>query len=367
MCGIVYVEHYLHSASKAVAKRYQHQKNRGTEGFGYVAINPAKCKIESVRRRESEKEILAELEECKAQAILFHHRFPTSTPNLKEASHPITVKNARLKYVYYVVHNGIISNDDALKAIHEGLGYQYTTAIKKQVKYETMKTNYSSEYTMFNDSEALAIELAEYIEGKKDSVDAEGSMAFIVLQADQRGNVLNLYYGRNRQNPLKLQQDDAIFSLTSEGGREDVEPNTMFCYNYKSRLITKAPLALANSFAYQGNYGGYQGKMGFRTADDWDDMPDAGAPVGSDWTLADYREGEPMSDWSVENLLSTGWTPDDIVEAIDEELYLLEEISRSAEARGDKKELAEAESLIRKLNRMSEEAQNVIDGALSTE
>jgi hypothetical protein len=37
------------------------------------------------------------------------------------------VSNKMLKFDYYVVHNGMISNDEELKKEHEKLGFAYTT------------------------------------------------------------------------------------------------------------------------------------------------------------------------------------------------------------------------------------------------
>lgn len=92
MCGIVYVRrHDGKPAAKSVRKRYHNQKARGTEGFGYVAVQNGR--VVSVARAQTEHEIMQKLEQETADEILFHHRMPTSGPNVEEMAHPILVEH----------------------------------------------------------------------------------------------------------------------------------------------------------------------------------------------------------------------------------------------------------------------------------
>jgi len=43
--------------------------------------------------------------------IIAHHRYPTSTKNLINQTHPIQVSNELLEHDYLVIHNGVITND----------------------------------------------------------------------------------------------------------------------------------------------------------------------------------------------------------------------------------------------------------------
>src|SRR3990167_2203449 len=105
MCGIVYIQNLASgNVHKSVFKRYSKQKTRGSDGFGFVGFNLATGRLKHFGRSSTEKEIKEVLEETKANAVLFHHRYPTSTPNLPEANHPILVHNERLDFDYYVVH-----------------------------------------------------------------------------------------------------------------------------------------------------------------------------------------------------------------------------------------------------------------------
>jgi len=240
MCGLAYVRRLdKKPAYKSLWKRYKHQRERGQSGFGYVAIG-AQC---TTRRTEGEKEIERHLAKETSHEILFHHRLPTSTPNLAEMAHPIEIRNALLKYTYLVAHNGIVTNDEELKQEYERLGFQYTTAMAK--KYVTREKTYKAD--MWNDSETFAISLALAIEGKKKKVEARGSSAFIALQVDRKNAPLALYFGRNDGNPLySNQQKGVLISLTSEGSGVLITPHTLYRYDYKANATTEKEMEVGN-------------------------------------------------------------------------------------------------------------------------
>ena len=234
MCGIIHTKRYDNkSVAKITEKRYQKQKQRGMDGFGYCALRNGK--LEAIVLDTAETGILAKLEKENADEIMFHHRLPTSTPNLIEATHPIVVKNDKLKYNYYVINNGIITNADALLAEHKKRGFNYTTKMTKKIITEI--NTYGQDY--FNDSEALAIELALRLEGKKETIDAYGSIAFIALQVEkQTDEVTNLYFGRNYGSPLCIEEGKGFISIKSEGGKS-LMTNTLYCLNYATNKITE--------------------------------------------------------------------------------------------------------------------------------
>lgn len=249
MCGIVFVSRLDNSSPRRIVeKRYEKQKTRGKSGFGYVAIRGTE--VVSYVRREEEAEILQCLrKERKATEILFHHRFPTSTPNVVEGAHPILVKNQYLDYDYYVVHNGIISNDTDLKKEHEKLGFKYTTEMHEQLI--TSGKNYIYE-KQFNDSEAFAIDLALVLEGKQKELESKGSIAFIALRVKKNsGKLVSLHYGRNFSNPLKIEKNKFFLSITSEGEGEIVEPQAIHSYDYNTGKTSKKDISIG-SYAYKG-------------------------------------------------------------------------------------------------------------------
>jgi hypothetical protein len=249
MCGLIYVRRKDGgNAAETVEHAYQQQKSRGTRGFGYVAIG----KTSEVKRAESEETILKKLKTEKSSEILFHHREPTSTPNYVDVTHPIRVEHERLSHAYYLIHNGIISNDYERKAAHEKKGFAYTTTVK--IENRTLNHTYTAE--QFNDSEALAIDFARYIDGQTKSIRARGSMAFICLQVEKpSGRPLALYAARNDSSPLRMYENDKLFALISEGGTRSLPVNTLWRYDYGTGRTTESPLILPD--IARMSYGSY--------------------------------------------------------------------------------------------------------------
>lgn len=248
MCGIVY-SHGKHRASKTIIRRYLKQRARGYEGYGYVSFTDGK--VNTYERYQTETEMKRELKKNTDTHILFHHRYPTSTENIPEAAHPIVVKHDELRHTYYVVHNGVITNSEELKLDHNTLGYKYTTEIRTE--YRTINGNVYSGGASFNDSEALAIELARNIE-KGTRINAEGSIAFMVLQCEGK-KVKALYYGTNGGNPLTIDEHGNTLTIASEDGQAKVKDMLMHRYDYATGKTTTTPL---NAPAYPKPSMGYK-------------------------------------------------------------------------------------------------------------
>lgn len=263
MCGIIVVKKNKKGkknkgrASKAVLKRFNNQRSRGTRGFGYIAIENGK--VLGVVRAETENEIEVKLKRETANHIIFHHRTPTSTPNLEDMAHPITVKNALLTKNYYVVHNGMISNPDELKADHELLGFEYTTDMSI-VNTKVTKTRSGEkkdvvvEKDCFNDSEAFAIDLALYLEGVNNTINSKGSIAFVCLETDKEDNVLNIHYGRNEGNPLVVENNHGILAIKSEGEGEEVKADILHTINYETNELTENDVEIGQTWRRSAGY-----------------------------------------------------------------------------------------------------------------
>lgn len=260
MCGIIHCkkQNKNEKANKLVIKRFEKQRNRGTQGFGYVEIKSGIVVAEV--RTQTEKEIMEKLEKSEADEIMFHHRLPTSTPNIIESTHPIRVFNNNLKYGYYVVHNGVIRNDEELREQHVKDGFEYTTELKKQ--FVTNKNIYSE--VMWNDSEAVAIDFCQAIETSK-KMTSEGSIAIVALQFEKdSGKVIALYFGRNEGNPLKIENDANFLSISSESGK-DLKTNTLYRYDYSKNAISESKMTIGiyqtslNSWGY-GDWEDYYSK-----------------------------------------------------------------------------------------------------------
>lgn len=255
MCGLIFVKRLdARKANKMTAKRYRRQKSRGQEGFGFIAIENGK--IAEYKRTQTEKEILDSLELQTASEILFHHRFPTSTPNFANSAHPIKVSHPTLKYDYYLIHNGIIFGDDELKEQHEALGFIYNT--KVECTWTSQGNTVFSE-VKWNDSEALAIELARNLDIGGEGIDVEGSIAFICLQVHKETKqVVKLFFGHNSGSPLLLDKSKKQFiTLTSEGHGETVKVDQLYSLDYATNKISHRDYKIGQEYKYTGYTTGY--------------------------------------------------------------------------------------------------------------
>lgn len=272
MCGIVYIKRKDNKpAYKSVLKRYRAQASRGQQGFGYVAVKDNK--VVSYHRAPTEAEIIKLLEKEDASEILFHHRFPTSTPNIEESAHPIVVDNPKvLKHGYIFVHNGVITNTEELYDKHVEQGFKYNTEIQKG--FVTAKGERFFDEFDWNDSESIAIETALALDGVKGDIDTRGAAAVIGFKLDREGNILERIFYRNK-NPLKYSSDATMTTLTSEGKGTDVDNVYVFqmnedgsierqkkqiltpwCYTYEKTSPALAPHEADDSWG-TGKYAGY--------------------------------------------------------------------------------------------------------------
>lgn len=209
MCGIAYVKRKEFGSVRPLIKRYDEQKSRGQEGYGFVAIDDG-CVV-AYERHEFWSGILPKLMEWKnkAKEILFHHRYPTSTDNIAEQAHPIVVDNPILKSKYYVVHNGVIHNDNEAKKRHEEKGFIYTTEAFQKTVYEFKdgrNVSIESGETKYNDSECVAIEFALWNEGLiENQIDLRGSIALVAMEVERNTEkVIAVHFGHNYGSPLKM-------------------------------------------------------------------------------------------------------------------------------------------------------------------
>lgn len=247
MCGIVYSKSLIGKPVNNVIKHlYNNQKNRGRDGFGFyspefnrLTHSPKEGRIMNLLRRNK-----------KATEILFHHRMPTSTINVRNACHPFSTKDV-FQNNYIIVHNGVLYNEDSLKKEHEALGIKYVSEMRDG---------------SYNDSEALAYDIARYLEGHVDKISAQGSIAFIAIKNDKDGNPAGVYFGRNSGNPLIMNLTDRMFNLSSQGKGTLIDPNTMYYYDYKEGKLSNQACVFPLS-SYYGNYQGYGSGYGWQDDD----------------------------------------------------------------------------------------------------
>lgn len=264
MCGIVTV-FAQKNATKTVLDAYRAQAARGSDGFGFVSYDG---KNMHHRRSTTYSKIAKAVESTAASMVMFHHRLPTSTPNVAESNHPIKVENSALLYTYYVVHNGIISNDRTRRVEHERLGFPYTTRLLNG--YCTSRgTWYMSGDDKVNDSEALAIDLALFIEGKIESVKAEGSAAYCVVQTYKNGTVRRVYYGRNSGNTLYVGKKHGEKVISSQDYTKRgalVTSGIMYELTSKGHVVGERKCVVPQ-YDY---YGGYYGNGGYESSKEWE-------------------------------------------------------------------------------------------------
>lgn len=244
MCGLVYINRKDgRPAYKAVLKRYRKQKTRGTQGFGYVAIKDGE--VVSYRRSPTEHEIIKHLEKETANEILFHHRMPTSTPNIEEAAHPLLIEDKLLKHQYFWAHNGVIRTPGELKDKHEKLGFVYTTEMAEGLFSRVTGRFYGDgKKTKFNDSESIAIEASLALDGLKQTIDTEGTVAVIGLQLEGKKVIDRLFF-RNIGNPLCFFESKEMIELTSTGQGNAVQPTNVFRLKKSGGYEAVKPIVLS--------------------------------------------------------------------------------------------------------------------------
>lgn len=185
---------------------------------------------------------------------------PTSSANKLSQTHPIYVSNKKLKFDYYVIHNGIITNEDELREEHIKEGFIYTTdRINSQKKEE------------FNDSEAFAIELAKYHEGLTKEVGSTGSIAFTAVKVNKKtSKAISILYGRTT-NPLNLDVNGDYMMLSSEGPGDEIESKRVFEYNLATKKTESYDFRV-KEYIYKGStefHYGYNSGVKSNAANTW--------------------------------------------------------------------------------------------------
>jgi len=253
MCGIIFASNAGKGSKPVnewVVNQLQDQLHRGKEGFGIAFVDSKTKKVFTERATELTKTLL-DLRFNNSKSILLHHRYPTSSENKLSQTHPIMVNSGSLKYKYLVVHNGILYNERVLREEHiNELGFVYTTdRIKNRDK--------TDEKEEFNDSEAIAIEAAMFIEGQRKSIQAVGTIAFIALKIDKETEeIVEICFARNT-NPLYMSATRGKLRLSSEGEGNQIKTDTLYTCNPKTLKFKKKKCVLGTSMCYSKASKGY--------------------------------------------------------------------------------------------------------------
>lgn len=240
MCGILYLNNLDgRPANQAIRDMYKHQRERGTQGFGWYSQTR-----KQTFHTPNEQEAIRKLKSVEAQDLLFHHRMPTSTDNVLNACHPFTISGGKNEYVF--VHNGYLYNQYDLKAEHDKLG----------IVYSSMQPD-----GRFNDSEALAYDVARYLDGNQTELKANGAIAFVAIRK-RDGHV---FFARNTASPLYLLDTKRKFTLRSKGRGASVPVNTLHEYNNLGQRVSTAALAVPE-------YTSYAKPSAFNSWSNWDGL-----------------------------------------------------------------------------------------------
>lgn len=207
-----------------VLQQYKKQRSRGTEGFGIFDGQENNMVHEA-----HEDKIMRWLKRYKSDILMFHHRNPTSTINVKRACHPFSTKDFFGDTEYVLIHNGYIWNADDLFVEHSERGINYQSLL---------------EDLTFNDSEALLWDFALYMEGHQLEMEARGGIAFICMKL-VKGKLVNLYFDRNT-NPLRMKHNKNGLFLSSEGKGQSTTPDLLYKYEYETDKLTTTSLPLEN-------------------------------------------------------------------------------------------------------------------------
>lgn len=231
MCGIVFKHNFdkKKPVNNDILQQFDAQRKRGTQGFGLFDGQ----EMHMVHAAKEDR-ILNWLCKYESSLILFHHRYPTSTVNVKKAAHPFSTHDYFGKTQYILVHNGSITNADELYVEHQEKGIEYQSMLQDMT---------------FNDSEALMWDLTLYLEGKQKEVKAVGAMAFVILK-QVNGKLVSVLFGRNTR-PLNIRHTKDSIALSSEGEGVSILTNTMYEFNFKTHKTDKTSVLLPQ-YQYKG-------------------------------------------------------------------------------------------------------------------
>lgn len=248
MCGIVSA--FGKNAKQAVMNQYDEQRSRGNDGFGFIALR--KGRIVANERATSEAEIEQRLSDLpKVDAILFHHRWPTSTQNVAESNHPIPLSHKEWQHKYYLLHNGHATYSDAQYSEILKDDYRFQTKVTEVSFVETASGQLQKVYgtSQVNDSEVLGYFIAEMLEGRRHTIPLYGAMAVMVVQEDSNG-VCRVFAFRNTGNPLTQRESNGTLIIASEDGQALVSETL---YEVTGRQI-RAIGTIDTGLSYQSNY-----------------------------------------------------------------------------------------------------------------
>ncbi len=240
MCGIIgtIINKRPFTQIKTVEKLFQHQKSRGTQGFGISnSFQMKRIRGETIRAILGWNSYPFMRRFAKGHTLFFHHRFPTSTPNTKETAHPFFNENKTIS----LMHNGVISNDDELYNTLSDEGHVFES-LRKDGKY--------------NDSEVILHQFEKLLAKNKGNI--EKAMGEIITTVKGSYAVVIAFKGEKRIHLLKKNNPIIISSDELENYYFSSELEGISNYNTSNTLKEGECNAKGQQLIYQlvdGEYG----------------------------------------------------------------------------------------------------------------
>lgn len=255
--------------------------------------------------------------------VLFHHRMATSTPDVRNACHPFSTKNAFANQ-YIGIHNGVITNSYQLKDIHKALGIEYVS---------NQPPVGATQYVKFNDSEALIFDLARYFEGEVDELTATGNDAFIVLKKDPSGKPTKLFFGHNSGNPLMMKLTKNSLTLSSVGEGKAIPTDTLHIWDYETHELRTVPMKIPMNNWSQHRYVPKQQETTSRAYENSHESMLPSAPVSSSGQSSRLGQHGRWSQSEIDDTFDNYSADDNFESDItdDDELAIEEMLSRDSE------------------------------------
>jgi hypothetical protein len=147
------------------------------------------------------------------------------------------------------------------------MGHVYDTELSHGYK---TRGGYYEESVAWNDSEALAVDLARFVE-TGEPVLARGPAAYMMVQVNKKTGRVRVMFGRNSGNPLHLARVDGAIVISSENTTHKgtkLEDGSMYIYTVDGKHVktVDCDVPLYNSTypgSYYDQYGSYsRGKHG---------------------------------------------------------------------------------------------------------
>lgn len=198
MCGLIGIAvNNKRNVRDRVKTIYENQKSRGRQGAGFaLKRGNAIFRIRHQNPETALKTFALWQGYENGDLTLFHHRYPTSTPNKAHLNHPLANEDKSV----YLIHNGIIHNDMKL--------YE---KMKSRHRFETVYRKDEGEDEIITDSEVMVHILEEELKKRSFAMAfrrlaerVEGMFAVAVLIKPYN----KIFLFKNSYNPIVVFKDD---------------------------------------------------------------------------------------------------------------------------------------------------------------